>query len=66
MKKLILALLMLPSLCFAANPWEVCQSGLYSQLYRIRVPQGWLVLHEEQHRENNLVYVPDETHEWRC
>ncbi len=70
MKKWLIILLMLPTLCFASkpnSPWEEIQGPSNEPLYRMSVPHGWIV-----HTRSSTFYgysptsifVPDENHEW--
>ena len=64
MKKFILALLMMPSLCFA-NEWQHCVSGTVyvSSMFRVAIPHGWIVTTS---MKENLLFIQDESHAWRC
>lgn len=60
MRKVILLLLLMPTICYAID-WELCDT---SQMMRVRTPHGWIVdIVFSPHRN---VYVPDEKHEWKC
>ena len=64
MKKLLLALLLFPSLSWASF-WFQCTHTPLGQpdVYRMRVPHGWLV---HISGNDNVAYVPDEKIEWMC
>lgn len=68
MKKIILALSLLPSLSFAycSAPWEDVKGSSKDQssiLCRLAVPNGWL-LQKGYWADSSVVFVPDEKHEW--
>ncbi len=66
MKKLLIILLLLPSLSFAKThlPWEKMMDPTDNwdtpRMYRMPVPHGWLVYTGG----NGSIFIPDENHEW--
>ncbi len=70
MKKILIFLLLLPSLGFAELSWNKISSnkpiGSKYVVYRASVPHGWLVIHGSLYADiqRNMVFVPDENHEW--
>ncbi|KTC69433.1 hypothetical protein Lbir_2172 [Legionella birminghamensis] len=66
MKKVFLALALLPVLCFAkcVTPWEDVKSSVKDILVcRLEVPNGWL-LQTSYWYTSTVIFVPDEKHEW--
>lgn len=64
MKKLLLALILLPGLCFAKLDCEAINIAWRHDLYRCEVPSGWLI--ESQLSVGySVTFVPDKNHEWR-
>lgn len=61
MKRLLLILLLIPSLSFAAK-WEEITSG-GDTIARLETPHGWLV--RVYGIGGALTYIPDEKHEWK-
>lgn len=68
MKNLFLLLLLLPSLCVAAD-WEKlrCNEVLTQCLWRMKIPHGWFVSAGKPivFSKQPLFFYPDENHEWR-
>jgi hypothetical protein len=69
MKKLLLTLLILPSLSFAGG-WEcINRTALICNTWRMQVPTGWIVSNDNSAGGGvhgyGMVFVPDTAHEWR-
>ncbi len=66
MKRLLLMLMILPLPLFASSDyWETCYKAAFdADVYRIKVPQGWIV-HIVNERSSSF-YVPDNDHRWVC
>ncbi len=67
MKKLILVLAMLPSLCLA-DKWQCINHqpmSINCNTWRWEVPGGWLVSTDNGDQDIAMTFYPDSQHEWK-
>ena len=68
MKKLLLFILMIPSLCLADNWSCINRAALVCNTWIMWVPTGWIVASDNTNGGEHgyaMVFVPDQKHEWK-